>query len=558
MFKRPFTSKTSAPVRSSDLRKLRDELARDFTVPASVAKELLSDGVTTYRGTTHLDEYCTIFSSAAGDPLLFRPGKGTDGALIPTIYALDILGPDFLPQLVTAPEVVEHLVSGSALFSAGVSDKSLRGLPDSMLEGNLVTIVAQGSPHIVAIGQLAASKRDLIASDRKGKAVITLHARGDFLWKSGTGAGGVDATTSALEAVSLDAPPPEATATTSTKPSEEAPSEALTPADVDLILRGALLLAIKTTLSKSTASFPMPASSLYSTYILPFRPAHAASADIKGSSFKKLAQFVKALAKAGYLTAKEVKGDLVVMNVNATHADVVAARSYKTIAQAGASADKATAGASTSSSSASPSVSVRELFKPPSPFLALLPASASRPENDLFLPSELKKLLTDYIASASLTHPRDAKFIQPDASLSSLLLKKGEVLDVLTKDDALKRLKDVSTRFFEVTKGGEEPVVKKGAPPAVKVAIKTVGKRMVTLISGFEPWGLFTADDLAEDLRHRAASSTAVQQIQGSSPKAPKYEVMVQGSHESLVTQALVARGLPKLYIEVDTSKVKR
>ena len=43
----------------------------------------------------------------------------------------------------------------------------------------------------------------------------------------------------------------------------------------------------------------------------------------------------------------------------------------------------------------------------------------------------------------------------------------------------------------------------------VRIAIKTVGKRMVTLISGHEPWGLFTADELAEDLRHRAASSTA-------------------------------------------------
>ena len=67
----------------------------------------------------------------------------------------------------------------------------------------------------------------------------------------------------------------------------------------------------------------MPASSLYSTYILPFRPAHAATADIKGSSYKKLAQLIKAFGKAGYLTAKEVKGDLVIMNVNAAHAECV-------------------------------------------------------------------------------------------------------------------------------------------------------------------------------------------------------------------------------------------
>lgn len=50
---------------------------------------------------------------------------------------------------------------------------------------------------------------------------------------------------------------------------------------------------------------------------------------------------------------------------------------------------------------------------------------------------------------------------------------------------------------------------RKGSPPMVKIAIKTVGKRQVTLVSGHEAWGLFTSEELAEDLRHKAASSTA-------------------------------------------------
>lgn len=156
---------------------------------------------------------------------------------------------------------------------------------------------------------------------------------------------------------------------------------------------------------------------------------------------------------------------------------VQAARSYKTIAQAGASADKAAATGSASSSAAATSVAVRELYKPPPAVQALITPSAPRcvpypihltyslpvydsPENDLYLPAELKKLLMDYIASASLTHPRDAKFVRPDAALSAALLKKGEVLDVLTKDDALKRLKDSCVRFFEVRRWAEEAVVK--------------------------------------------------------------------------------------------------
>lgn len=65
----------------------------------------------------------------------------------------------------------------------------------------------------------------------------------------------------------------------------------------------------------------MPASSLYSAYILPFRPHNAAAAEIKKSSFKKLAGFIKAVTKAGYLVSKEIKGDLMIMSVVTSHAE---------------------------------------------------------------------------------------------------------------------------------------------------------------------------------------------------------------------------------------------
>lgn len=75
--------------------------------------------------------------------------------------------------MVTAQEVVEHLITGSALFSAGVSERSLLALPEGMKEGELVSVSAQGSDKIVAIGFLALSKKELL-KDRKGKAVITV------------------------------------------------------------------------------------------------------------------------------------------------------------------------------------------------------------------------------------------------------------------------------------------------------------------------------------------------------------------------------------------------
>lgn len=43
-----------------------------------------------------------------------------------------------------------------------------------MEEGSLVAIRAADSPKIVAVGQLAAGKKELLQLDGKGKAVITV------------------------------------------------------------------------------------------------------------------------------------------------------------------------------------------------------------------------------------------------------------------------------------------------------------------------------------------------------------------------------------------------
>lgn len=186
-FKRPHTSKTSAPLRSSDARKLREELSAEFYLDPSLVKVLFPD-VHAHKITTHLGEPCQIYSpSSGGNPLFFRHEKA---ALVPTCYAFDLL-PDLLPSLVTAPQVVEHLVSGAgelrswswkqeeahtgtaALFSTGISDASLRFLPTQLNEGSLVAVVAEGSPEIVAVGQLTASQKELW-QNREGKAVLTV------------------------------------------------------------------------------------------------------------------------------------------------------------------------------------------------------------------------------------------------------------------------------------------------------------------------------------------------------------------------------------------------
>ena len=181
MFKRPHSTKTLSPLRSSDLRKLRDELIQLYPLSIPHIKSLLPDKLLTSKATTHLDEPITLYYAPSNEPdprfikiSHSKGGASTRDLLVPTCYTFDLL-PNLLPVLETAEQVVDNLQSGSALFTAGVSLTSLNALPDGIKEGDLVAIVVYGQKErVVAVGQLGASKEQLVKDDRKGKAVITV------------------------------------------------------------------------------------------------------------------------------------------------------------------------------------------------------------------------------------------------------------------------------------------------------------------------------------------------------------------------------------------------
>ncbi|SCZ94489.1 BZ3500_MvSof-1268-A1-R1_Chr12-2g03933 [Microbotryum saponariae] len=644
MFKRPFSSKTSTPIRSSDLRRLREELVQSTSFPKSfffpsldpagwtsaLTKVALPDKTLICKAATHLDEPVTLYLSPAtgNDPLFFRPGKGDDHDLVPTCYAIDLLqqphnhplqsqnaikppGRDVLPTLVTAdatsgrgyfsgasPTPTEipstdrnHLSkphAPSALFLAGISRSSLLSLPDDIQPGSLVTIRCSSSPVIVAIGYLTATRPELLADfdqNKGGKAVTTLHARGDFLWNSGSKESVVGATSTSWPHGSAGTAkdkgqevPLRQMQDLSVQPKAEERAE-LAPADVDVVLLQALLLSIRQTLSKPTAPFPLPASSLYSSHILPHRPASPphSTVEIKKSSYKKLSAFVKFAVKAGYVVSKEVKGELMIMSVHVEHPDVQAVRIYKTLAQAqaravqasskGSEADLGPSGSSLSAiSSSSSSVVITELFKPTSDVLAIFQdVDHPRPERDLYLPVELKKILTTYITSHSLTHPRDPAFLTPDDTLSHCLLKKSESLDLLKRSDAITRFQSSCQPYYSVARANHPVESFKGTPPAMKISVKNIGKRQVTILTNHEtytstPLNFYPLQTLLDELKIRTASSVSLQPILGATKKgqAQKMEVVCQGTHDKVVVDMLTSKGVPRRLIVVDLAKAKK
>ncbi|KAJ2971627.1 hypothetical protein NUW54_g12462 [Trametes sanguinea] len=186
MFKKALADlKTSAPLRSSDRRKLKQRVLQSFPVLQPEEGDLLvPDGVQSQKFSTHLEEPGVAYLSPEGDPLWFTIGKGSE-ELIPTVYTL-WKRPDLLPFLSTPAPVVPKLISGADLMIPGVIQHSPDLVPDQLVSVTQYHRGAIGPP--LAVGRMAVSSDTLRSAeekDIKGKAVYVLHTWKDALWGDG-------------------------------------------------------------------------------------------------------------------------------------------------------------------------------------------------------------------------------------------------------------------------------------------------------------------------------------------------------------------------------------
>jgi translation initiation factor 2D len=98
------------------------------------------------------------------------------------------------------------------------------------------------------------------------------------------------------------------------EPATAKPVTPLSPSEVSTLLDLALVQAIS---EFDTSALPMPASLLYSSYVLPNRPSYIPKAQredvvIAKSEWKKLAKWMKEASKDGIIKTKESKGEVTV------------------------------------------------------------------------------------------------------------------------------------------------------------------------------------------------------------------------------------------------------
>ncbi|KAG0202365.1 hypothetical protein BGX28_005119 [Mortierella sp. GBA30] len=615
MFKKPVASlKSFSPLRSSDKRRLRDEILASFPVlkdmepidDTPINTIITPDGLQSAKFTSYIEEPGTLYTDGEGTPLWFKISTSKkDSLIIPTVYMLWKF-PRLIPSLTTWNPVVDKLRNGADLMIPGVITANNTEVPD-LDEGALIVIRARGNQYPLAIGTMATPGK-VIASSRgsmppKGKAVHILHVHLDQLWAMGSklelpldwsqgpqlpmnddeyetedenedenADGDEDADEDDVEDIANDLknltannskgktpvreePPLDGdlqTATSSGKPAEdEKEAIVLSTEEVDKYLQEALfqVLKFKITENVSKELLPMNASTLYSSYVLPNRArGRAAEADIKKSSWKKLAKWLKIVEKQDLIKCKEIKGELFLLGVNWNHPQLKAFGGHKTVEQQAARQAKVEA----ESSQASADVKMLEVLEAyrPNTASADLFESTGRSKDGYYTLNELRSLLAEYFKLKQLADPKNQRIIRLDEVLRSALGKKGEQVDRIPRDQTSDRLVSNMVLHHYIGYKGQQPRFVKGGVKPVQITqeIRT-GRKTVTKVSGLEHF-MIDVDAFGHELQVLCAGSVAITPLVGASPKLNLREVMVQGPQVKNVTAVLQEKGVPKKHTE--------
>ncbi|TFK37567.1 hypothetical protein BDQ12DRAFT_736100 [Crucibulum laeve] len=619
MFKKPLSSlKTSAPLKSSDRRKLKQRVITAYGISSEDGDLLVPDGILSVKFITHLNEPGTAYLAPEGDPLWFTVGKGADGELIPTTYTLWKKG-DILPFLSTPSAVIPVLIGGADLMIPGVIHHT-----PSLNEGQLVAIRQytrqDGKPTLsppLAVGRMALpSDRLREGGQEKGKAVIIVHTWKDNLWDMGSKSdmpegtvlqprASEDAEGSGDEAEDSDAGAPPVSVVAEddaiVPPSEEetstsatSPTPSYTAQEITELLNKSILQVLSTTLASAPLStFPIPATLFYTNYVLPSRPAfptliippssasgstEASTPDqplhidpqeinIKTSTHKSLTAFLKSVEKASLISLKtpqkhSQQTELVVTSVNAKNPSVIRHSPYVTVKDLELKAAKRAAREEKEKESqqGTGEIEIKELWKPHQTSLELFEGMGGN-KSTLYTLTEIKSLINEYIASHNLVNAREQAYINLDNLFLSCIVSKSKgkskgeepanVPEFMKRDELTKKVVEKMQSWYEVRADGKDLVCKKGSLKPIQVVIKVrQGRKASTLITGFEPFLVLDADEMAEDLRKACAGATSVSPIFGK-PANSGMEVLIQGKQGKAVTEYLTAKGIPKKWIEV-------
>jgi translation initiation factor 2D len=321
--------------------------------------------------------------------------------------------------------------------------------------------------------------------------------------------------------------------------------------------------------------FPLSQSHTMSQLIQPFlptyTPARTASLQIKKTSWKNLRKFVRYLDKQKILKCKDRDtNEVVILDIDFKDRQIAAFVPYrlpKKDAPTSTNANGKPSAPQSSESSVGQKLKLVSVLRPKEKLAPILQASKADPRG-LYTPHELKQFLTTYIEAENLVDPKNRRLIRINPQLADALLGASAADNAalssgtIPRDALAERIVAATSPFHAILRNDAaiaDTKPKAGAPPKITITLETrSGNKTVSKVHGLEPYYI-APQPLADELRKTCAGSTSVDKLQGSSPKNPVMEVMVQGPQKDAILKALEKRGVVRGWVEVvDKTKGKK
>jgi translation initiation factor 2D len=520
--------------------------------------------------------------------------------------------PGIIPLLHCGTSVIERLQGGADLMIPGL----IYGppFPDKASKGAIVAVASHEKLSVpVVVGRCVVDVAGLKeVRGVKGVAVETFHWFGDEIWSWGRPGGeppddiegwldgrfqNVDGLADQAENLDLEDQEVEggvallavkdiAGSQTGEGEEETSPGRDFTTPEIDKAFVDAFLYGInhyKSAYPKTKnfgLDFPLTQTVVMSTLVNPFLPAftphEANQLVIKKSSWKNIRKFIKHLDKQRIVKSKDRDGnEAVIFDVDFEDQAVLSFKPYRLPKKDPPPTNDITASSSAPDSGADPSVGqhikVHVTYKPKDKLLPLFGSS----DRTFYSAAEIKSAVANYVETENLIQSNNKRIVKLDPFLANSVFddtSKGSKTTAVDKEALAKgtvprdvladRVLAACAPFYTLSRNDAPPndsKPKSGAPPKILITLETrSGNKTATKISGLENY-FIPPQPLADELRKACAGSTSVERLQGSSPKAPVMEVMVQGPQTQAVIKALEKRGVDtKRWVEVvDKTKGK-
>ncbi|KAL4731765.1 hypothetical protein ACLX1H_000749 [Fusarium chlamydosporum] len=615
MFKRKPDIRNLAPLRSSDRRKLADQIIRDYQVPlpeqsddvsssssqSTLRNSLLPESTSSARFITPTEQG-TVYIGAHPDQdervLWFQTGKNP--RLIPTVYTL-WRNPNLLPLIHTPDFVVEEkLKQGADLMVPGLVKARGSAWDKRATTGAVVAVAGlQNDTVPVWVGTCQIDVRSLPDDLRgqKGAAIKALHWAGDECWNwKSLGTGGIEPP-SALEGwnglgvelasqlgkVSLEDESQAAESSSNAQLEESHETDEVdedqepTTQEIDNAFHQAFLYAVHKAKQSGSPphyglNFPLQPSFIIANMIQPNLRSQNRHYNIKKTSWKNAKKFIKELNKQKLVLSKDRNGgETVILDIDFDDAQINGFRPYRLptpkapSTEAGLSTEDA--GQSSSSGSAGQKINVKMVYRPSSKLVpTLLPS-----KTDFYTAQEISAALKSYIDQHPELGGQGNSSVKLDPFIANDILGNRPTDDDrswlaagrITRSALQKRVLEdthLCQPFHVISQGrpSADQRPKAGSPPRILITLeKRTGTKVVTKISNLEPF-FIDPKVLAPELQKKCAGSASVGQVAGAKPGL--MEVVVQGDQQRVLTNDILGkRGIDMKWVDiVDKTKPKK